>query len=158
MITENARFGMTAWRVGERMNETNLNRTCNTHVYEYTRSGLADRSGYVGYLPGIPGETAETAGTGLCERLCYDMRFGSSSLKCEIGLDSGAETLTYRITVNWNEKGEGGYSVPQLSFMLPLPERGGSVCDIPYGLITREERNQDIPATTSSTLRQTALV
>lgn len=25
MITENARFGMTAWRVGERMNETNLN-------------------------------------------------------------------------------------------------------------------------------------
>lgn len=148
MITENARFGMTAWRVGERMNETNLNRTCNTHVYEYTRSGLADKSGYVGYLPGIPGETAETAGTGLCERLCYDMRFGSSSLKCEIGLDSGAETLTYRITVNWNEKGEGGCSVPQLSFMLPLPERGGSVCDIPYGLITREERNQDIPATT----------
>ena len=147
LIHENARHGMTAWRVGEHMNVRNLNRTCDTHVYRYTRRGADEHRELVGYKEGIVEPMEGTEGTGLYEQLCYDMRFEHSSVRVEIGLKAGQSVLEYRLTVDWNEKGEPEYMTPQLAFSLPI----GYGCaeytyDIPYGLIQRKPRRQDVAA------------
>ncbi len=149
LIHENARYGMTSWRVGPYMKVIDLNETCDTHVYEYTRSGISAHEDLIGYTPGMVEDMEGTLGKGLRERLCYDMRFGSSSMKIEIELKAGSEVLEFRLTVDWHEAGQGGYMVPQLNFAVPFGYTAKSfIGDVPGGLVCREAKEQDVPVST----------
>ena len=76
----------------------------------------------------------------------------ASTLKVRISLDKGSRFVKYHVVCDFREKGSEEKGTPQLSFYMPLSNRftGSYLQDIPFGVITRQGRTQDMPANSFS--------
>ncbi|MBO4422251.1 MAG: alpha-mannosidase [Clostridia bacterium] len=120
---ENAVYGMTSWRVGPYMTETDLNEKYGARYFALS-------------------------GDGNYSRINYEMKFGASNLTCAITLKKGSRMLEFSAHVDWNEAAERGRKIPQISFAVPVSyDNGGTFSsDVPFGIIKRKELAHDIPA------------
>ncbi|MEN6315078.1 MAG: glycoside hydrolase family 38 C-terminal domain-containing protein [Clostridiaceae bacterium] len=122
LIEEDDSRGMTAWVVGRYMNIEKLTRDVRvTDMY-------ADPSA-------------------LRQWISYTMKFRDSELEVTVSLDSSSARLNYSVKCDWQERAAAGKFIPQLSFYMPLNYSCSSYkYDIPYGTITRESLDMDVPA------------
>lgn len=79
--------------------------------------------------------------------LKYSIAFRSSRINVEISLDYNSARLDFMVECDWQENGATEKYIPQLNFHLPL----GYHCeayqyDIPFGTITRDGMDMDVPA------------
>lgn len=112
---------MTAWRVGRFAKLTNLNRDCSVNVTSVVR-GSANQA------------------------IDFTIRFAHSSLRASVILNETDTLLRYKVTVDWNEVGDGVTGIPQLNFRLQLNRRmEKSRCTVPFGTIDRNTIKQDVP-------------
>ena len=120
---ENPVYGMTSWREGPHMKETDLNAE---HGVRYTR---------IGSYPLI----------GVIE---YELRFGTSTLTCSVKLKKGSPTLEFDVRVDYSEAAERGIRIPQLAFAVPVgyETKGSFLRDIPYGALRTCAKQHAVPA------------
>ncbi len=79
----------------------------------------------------------------------FEARVLNSTVRCEISLAAGAKSLTYSVSVDWNEL--AGRFVPMLALRMPVGYTAEKyLCDIPMGSILRDGGNHDFPALTYS--------
>lgn len=71
--------------------------------------------------------------------------FGASRLTADIFLDKGSSNLCYSLDCDWREFGSAD-EIPALNFYLPSAIPCAEYqFDIPFGVITRQGRNMDLP-------------
>ncbi len=122
LIDEDTDKGMTAWIVGRYMNITNLNQNVKIKKIGYPEDGLR-------------------------KAIYYEIPFRNSLLKVKVSLDDDSTALNYDVECNWLEVGKNGVSVPQLNFIVPIGYEVSSYrYDVPFGTITREPLDMDVPA------------
>lgn len=122
LIEEDDSRGMTAWVVGRYMNIENL--SLNVRVSDV----FADPDA-------------------LRQWISYTIKFRDSELKVTASLDRNSARLNYSVKCDWQERAAAGKFIPQLSFYMPLNYScSGYKYDIPYGTITRESLDMDVPA------------
>ena len=79
----------------------------------------------------------------------FEARVLNSTVRCEISLAAGVKSLTYSVSVDWNEL--AGRFVPMLALRMPVGYTAEKyLCDIPMGSILRDGGNHDFPALTYS--------
>lgn len=119
LISEDPIRGMTSWRVGRYMNIENL-------VENVKITGLERNS--------------------LRQTVTYEIQFHSSKLEVTVSLDAGSTHLNYAVKCDWHEIGRPKEVVPQLNFYLPVSyECDAFKYDVPFGVITREPMDMDVP-------------
>ncbi len=122
LIQENAQHGMTAWRVGERAEVRCINRESRVLVGEAERGRLRSS-------------------------VSYKCDFGQrSKLEVTVSLASGSRVLEFAVRTDFQESGTRVFT-PQLSFeAIPAYFFQKYRCDVPLGLLDRDEMAQDAPA------------
>lgn len=122
LIDEDDAEGMTSWRVGRYMNINPLNRD-------------------VKMKEAIAGKDA------LKQWLSYSIPFRSSTLDVTITLSHDSAKLDFDVECDWRETSQKGKPMPQLNFYMPFAYECDSYkYDIPFGTITREGMDSDVPA------------
>lgn len=122
LIEEDDSEGMTSWRVGRYMNIQPLNR--DVKVEE-----------------AVPGKNA------LKQWLRYSITFRNSKLDVTVTLNHDSARLDFDVECDWRESTQKGKPIPQLNFFMPF----AYACehykyDIPFGTITRQSMDSDVPA------------
>ena len=78
--------------------------------------------------------------------LHFEARVKNSSITCDVTLAAHANSLTYNLSVDWNEAHQED-TIPVLALRIPYAyECGGFLCDVPGGSVVRAAQNHDIPA------------
>lgn len=121
LITEDASKEMTAWRIGR----YNAVEALTSHVIVRPCD----------YIQGA-----------LVQSLTYEIPFRASRLRVTVSLERGSSMLKYSCTCDFREQAVPHDCVPQLSVFIPCAVQGGSyTADIPFGHITREYKQLDMP-------------
>lgn len=123
LIRENAVQEMTAWRVGQWMEISDLNEDAVVKLLKWT-----------------PGDLRQQA--------VYEIPFGMSAVKVAVSLERGSRTLDFDLAVDWHELGNCSDGVPQLNFTVPFAGDSRTyLCAVPFGVKEREQLAQDVPCT-----------
>ena len=78
--------------------------------------------------------------------------FSKSKLEVTISLNENSRFLEYDVSCDWLEVGTEEVGIPRLTFHLPTGyENPLYKCDVPFGMIERENRDIDIPASSMVT-------
>lgn len=122
LIDEDDSKGMTAWVVGRYMNISNIDKDVKiTGVHMDSNS--------------------------LRQWIAYNVKFRDSSLAVVVSLDQNGSGLDFNVDCDWQERAAKGKLIPQLNFYLPLAYKCSAYkYDIPFGTITREPLDMDVPA------------
>lgn len=119
-INEDDQKGMTSWIVGRYMKIDQL--TSNVKIKQIS-NGPVRQSVEIG------------------------IEFGDSRLKSIISLDRNSKAVNFEVECEWFERGRKGEDIPQLNYYIPLAYNCSAyMYDIPYGTITREGMDRDVPA------------
>lgn len=122
LIDEDDAEGMTSWRVGRYMNINPLNRDVKMKEV-------------------LAGKDA------LKQWLSYSIPFRSSTLDVTITLSHDSSKLDFDVECDWRETSQKGKPMPQLNFYMPFAyDCEHYKYDIPFGTITREGMDSDVPA------------
>ncbi|NLX92855.1 MAG: alpha-mannosidase [Clostridiales bacterium] len=122
LIDEDDAEGMTSWRVGRYMNINPLNRDVKMKEV-------------------LAGKDA------LKQWLSYSIPFRSSTLDVTITLSHDSSKLDFDVECDWRETSQIGKPMPQLNFYMPFAyDCEHYKYDIPFGTITREGMDSDVPA------------
>ncbi|MBQ9416801.1 MAG: alpha-mannosidase [Clostridia bacterium] len=122
LIEENKIHGMSAWRVGDRMRVTNLNRASNVVVSQINLGGVK-------------------------QWVTYTLKFGErSKMTCSVVLGENARVLDYQTSIDFHEI-TNDEMTPQVNFCLPFGyEANRFRYDIPFSTIDRPAIAHDVPA------------
>lgn len=122
LIEEDDAEGMTSWRVGRYMNINPLNRD-------------------VKVKEAVSGKDA------LKQWISYSVAFRNSKLDVTVTLNNDSARLDFDVECDWRETSQKGKPMPQLNFYMPFAyECEQYKYDIPFGTITREPLDTDVPA------------
>jgi len=122
LIEEDDAEGMTSWKVGRYMNIEPLTR------------GVKLREAVSG--PGA-----------LRQWVSYAVPFRNSNLQVTVSLDKDSARLDFAVECDWRETSRKGSTIPQLNFYMPFAYACGRYkYDIPFGTITRDALDSDVPA------------
>ena len=122
LIEEDDAEGMTSWRVGRYMNINPLNRD-------------------VKVKEAVSGKDA------LKQWISYSITFRNSKLDVTVTLNHDSSKLDYDVECDWRETSQKGKPMPQLNFFMPFAyDCEKYKYDIPFGTITRDALDSDVPA------------
>lgn len=122
----------TAWRVGRYMRVEDINFTSDVKLVSLEKGDLR-------------------------QTIVYEMAVRSSKLRVTVTLDKGSPRLDFAVECDWQEIGNKEKGVPQLNFYAPLAyECRGYKYDVPFGVITREPLDMDVPANSWAAAPRTA--
>ncbi len=121
-VKENAKLGMTSWRVGQYMKVVNLNDECEVKITNFSKGSIRTS-------------------------LSYEMKYENSTVGVTAYLDNDSPMLNVDISLDWHEIGSKENGVPQLNFYFPVGYKCDSYrYDVPLGDIVRTELPHDVPA------------
>lgn len=122
LVSENPMHGMTAWRIGPARGIQNLNESADVRFTGRQTTALSDT-------------------------IRYHVKFGSSEMDVSVSLSANDPLLRFTARVDWHELPVRGESVPQLNFFVPVNYAVSDYrYDIPYDILSRPSRAQDVPA------------
>ena len=83
----------------------------------------------------------------LRQSVTFQGEFSKSKIQVTVSLDDDSRFLEYDVTCDWLEVGNLREGVPRLTFYMPTGYQNLHYnCDIPFGMIRRENLDMDIPA------------
>ena len=121
-IDENDVHGMSAWRVGERMNVENINETRPIKVSAIDLGGVY-------------------------QQIRFEMPFASrSKMNVTVIIRENSPVVEYEAAVDFHEIGTQGKGQPQLNFFVPVGYKTDTFrYDVPFGTIDRKPIAYDVP-------------
>jgi len=122
LVEEDDARGMTAWIVGRYVN-----------IFE------------LGENVRIKGKHIDSRS--LRQGIEYSIDFRGSKINVTVSLDQNSSFIDYKVECDWQEKAKKGQYVPQLNFHMPINQScRGYKYDVPFGTVTREGMDMDVPA------------